>query len=108
MKHFLPDLIVEWPPRVVAHFNAMISPQYGRITSPFGDRAPDGRSGHHDFDGWLIARGPDIEAASSIEGMHELDLAPTVHAWFDLAIPPHFRGKPAKALLPRPEAIRPA
>jgi predicted AlkP superfamily phosphohydrolase/phosphomutase len=107
MKHFLPDLTVEWPPRVAAQFRAMTSPRYGRIDSPFGGRAPEGRPGHHDFDGWLIAAGPGIEAGASIEGSHELDLAPTLHAWFGLDIPPHFRGRPVAALL-GPGAVRPA
>ncbi len=106
MAHFLPDLIVEWPPRMAARFTGMTSPRFGRITSPFNGKAPEGRPGHHDFDGWLITTGPGIAAGSSIGRIHELDIAPSLYQWFGLTIPSHFRGKPAEGLLPRPRAVR--
>lgn len=99
MNRFLPDLIVYWRQRVAAAFTGMTSPRYGRIPSPLDGKAPDGRSGHHDYDGWLLAAGPDIDAGSAFEHVHELDLAPTLHAMFDVPAPPHFRGKAIEELV---------
>lgn len=82
MTDFLPDLVVDWPYRIAADFRAMVSPRYGRITSNLNGKAPGGRSGHHDFDGWLIAAGPRVPQGATHTGLHSLDLAPALYRLF--------------------------
>ena len=58
---------------------ALESPRFGRIDRSTPGRIPNGRSGNHRGQGFLMARGPGIPAGSRLEAdAHILDLAPTV------------------------------
>lgn len=100
----LPDLIVDWPPRVAADFRSMSSPRYGRIRTMLDGKAPEGRSGHHWYDGWILIAGKHVEPGSTLEGVHALDLAPTLYALYGLTPPDYFSHTPSQTLL---DTIRP-
>jgi predicted AlkP superfamily phosphohydrolase/phosphomutase len=73
----LPDLIVRWSASSGAPHRAIQSPQLGRIERKTPGRIPNGRSGNHAPQGFLIAYGPGIQAGGRIDGANILDLAPT-------------------------------
>jgi predicted AlkP superfamily phosphohydrolase/phosphomutase len=74
----LPDLLVRWASSPAANHRAIVSPRYGSILWPTPGRNPDGRSGDHLPEGFLLAAGAHIPPDSRIEGAHILHLAPTV------------------------------
>jgi predicted AlkP superfamily phosphohydrolase/phosphomutase len=74
----LPDLIVRWSASSGAPHEAIVSPSLGRIPRMTPGRIPNGRSGNHAPNGFLIARGPGIEPGGALApGADILDLAPT-------------------------------
>jgi predicted AlkP superfamily phosphohydrolase/phosphomutase len=74
----LPDLMVRWHGASGATHRAIESGTLGRITRVTPGRIPNGRSGNHAPDGFLMARGPNIAAGGRLEpGADILDLAPT-------------------------------
>jgi predicted AlkP superfamily phosphohydrolase/phosphomutase len=74
----LPDLIVRWHPTSGAPHEAVSSPRFGRIGRATPGRIPNGRSGNHAPQGFLIASGPRIAAGGRLEaGADILDIAPT-------------------------------
>jgi len=89
----LPDLLVQWSETPARHHRSIVSPQFGSISWPTPGGTPDGRSGNHLREGFLLAAGGRIGAGSTIEGAHILDLAPTVYAMFGLPKPSEMRGK---------------
>jgi hypothetical protein len=96
----LPDIIVRWSAGSGAIHRAIESPQFGRIERATPGRIPNGRSGNHAPQGFLIARGPGIAAGGSLDAAADiLDLAPTalrrlgVHTRLPLA------GTPLRQLL---------
>jgi predicted AlkP superfamily phosphohydrolase/phosphomutase len=77
----LPDLIVRWSDAPAAPHRAIVSDRFGRIERATPGRIPNGRSGNHRSDGWLMARGPGIAAGTRLApGADILDLAPTAVA----------------------------
>jgi predicted AlkP superfamily phosphohydrolase/phosphomutase len=74
----LPDLIVRWHPSSGAPHEAVSSPQFGRIERSTPGRIPNGRSGNHTPEGFLVAYGPGIAAGAQLQaGADILDIAPT-------------------------------
>ena len=53
----LPDIIVKWRLKPTANYNRIISSEYGELRWPHPGKNPDGRSGNHRFDGFLLAVG---------------------------------------------------
>jgi len=94
----LPDLLVLWTDTPASNHRAITSSRYGSIPWPTPGRNPDGRSGNHRPEGFLIAAGDRIQPGSRIEGAHILDLAPTVYALFDLPKPADMCGKALSAI----------
>jgi predicted AlkP superfamily phosphohydrolase/phosphomutase len=90
--HRLPDLIVQWFDSPSSMHKAIISPQFGRIEWPTPGKNPEGRSGNHSPEGFMIACGPEI-SAGSISNIHILDLAPTILHLLGQPIPPKMEGK---------------
>ena len=75
----LPDLVVRWSDSAAGDHVALDSPRFGRVLRSTPGRIPNGRSGNHRGEGFLIARGPGIPAGTRLEpGTDILDLAPTV------------------------------
>jgi predicted AlkP superfamily phosphohydrolase/phosphomutase len=100
-RDHLPDLIVRWAESPAARHRAIVSARYGSIPWPTPGRNPDGRSGEHRAEGFVLVAGEGIEPDARIERAHILDLAPTVCALLGVPTPPRMRG----ATLP---GIRPA
>lgn len=75
----LPDLVVRWSDSPAAAHTAVESPAFGRIPWQTPGRVPNGRSGNHRGEGFVIARGPGIPVGQQLApGADVLDLAPTV------------------------------
>jgi predicted AlkP superfamily phosphohydrolase/phosphomutase len=83
----LPDLLVRWCSTPASEHRAVVSPVFGRIDWPTPGSHPDGRTGNHRGEGFLLARGGGALPGGSIEGGHIADLAPTIFRLFGL--PPH-------------------
>ena len=74
----LPDLIIRWHPSSGATHEAVSSPRFGRIERSTPGRIPNGRSGNHSPEGFLIASGAGIAAGARLEPEADiLDIAPT-------------------------------
>jgi hypothetical protein len=89
----LPDLLVLWAQTPAADHRALVSSRYGRIEWPTPGHNPDGRSGNHRPQGFLIAAGERMGRGSSIEGAHIVDLAPTACALLGVPQPLKMCGK---------------
>jgi predicted AlkP superfamily phosphohydrolase/phosphomutase len=97
-RYNLPDLLVRWVSSPAANHRAIMSPRYGSIPWPIPGRNPDGRSGNHRPEGFLIAVGDRIQPGSRMKDAHILDLAPTVYALLDLPKPTEMCGKVLSAI----------
>jgi predicted AlkP superfamily phosphohydrolase/phosphomutase len=67
---------------------------YGAAPWPTPGRNPDGRSGHHRSEGFLVAAGEGILPTTRIEPAHILDLAPTLCDLLGVPKAPGMRGQP--------------
>jgi len=92
MLEHLPDLVVRWTPSPAADHRSVTSRQFGTLDWPTPGRHPQGRSGNHRDQGFLIAAGPDIAAEGAPNLAHILDLAPTAFALLGLKAPEHMQG----------------
>lgn len=91
----LPDLVVRWMETPAAAHRAITSPQFGTIPWPTPGRNPEGRSGNHRSQGFLIAAGPGMKSGT-ISSAHILDLAPTILTLLGQPVPSEMEGKPIK------------
>jgi predicted AlkP superfamily phosphohydrolase/phosphomutase len=98
--HRLPDLIVRWSDAPSARHEALVSERLGTIPWPITGRNPDGRSGNHREEGFLLAAGEGIPDGGRIEGGTILDLAPTVLALLGAPRPFLMEGKPLAPIAP--------
>jgi predicted AlkP superfamily phosphohydrolase/phosphomutase len=73
----LPDLVVCWQDSPAAAHEAVVSGHFGRIERATPGRIPNGRSGNHRSEGFVIARGAAVPPGSSLGEADILDLAPT-------------------------------
>jgi ferredoxin len=89
----LPDLVVRWSDAPAATHRALRSPALGTIAWPTPGRHPDGRSGNHRPEGFLIAAGPELPQGSEAPAGHILDLAPSIRALLGLPPDPAMRGR---------------
>ncbi len=97
MRAHLPDLMIRWSPHAAAAHRRIVSPQLGAIDWPTPGFHPQGRSGNHWPDGFLLAAGPQIRPGTKLENAHIFDLMPTVYELLDLETPQGLHGK---SLLP--------
>jgi predicted AlkP superfamily phosphohydrolase/phosphomutase len=99
----LPDLIVQWRPTPATSNVAVRSPTLGVIRRTTPGRVPNGRSGNHRGEGFLIARGPGIPQGQMLAGRpHIRDLAPTVLARLGVTCAVPLSGTPIKELASAP------
>lgn len=98
-RNCLPDLIVRWASSPAANHRAIVSPRYGSISWPISGCNPDGRSGNHRSEGFLLAVGEGIRTGSQIKGAHIIDLAPTVCALLGVPKPAEMHGNAISAIL---------
>lgn len=93
MSQYLPDLIVRWTETPVAERSEIRSRRLGSIRWPTPGLNPNGRSGNHRPEGFVLAVGSDFRAGDVLEG-HVMDLVPTVYSHFGLTSPSRLRGRP--------------
>lgn len=86
-RDHLPDLVVRWASSPAARHRELVSSRYGSIPWPTPGRNPDGRSGEHRPEGFLLAVGDGIAPEHRLETAHILQLAPTVCALLDVPRP---------------------
>lgn len=90
----LPDILVKWKFKPAASYTKIISQEYGEIEWPMPGKNPDGRSGNHRPDGFLIAVGKNFKANSTFEKKyHIVDLAPTILNLLNIEKPDKMEGK---------------
>lgn len=78
-RDLLPDLVVRWSDTPASGHVALDSPRFGRVVRSTPGRIPNGRSGNHRGEGFIIASGPGIPRGGRLgPGTDVLDLAPTV------------------------------
>jgi predicted AlkP superfamily phosphohydrolase/phosphomutase len=93
-----PDLTVDWAPTPARAHRAVYSARYGTIPWPTPHRNPEGRSGNHRMEGFMIAAGPDIKSGT-IKDARMIDLAPTILALLGRKTPEPMDGKPLDILV---------
>lgn len=91
-RDWLPDLLVDWTRTSVLTRRAVTSPRFGTIDWPDPGQPPDGRSGNHRTEGWLLAAGPGVSAGEILQG-DILDIAPTALELLGLEPFPEMRGR---------------
>jgi predicted AlkP superfamily phosphohydrolase/phosphomutase len=89
----LPDILVDWKFKPSAGYTRVISPEFGEIDWPMPGKNPDGRSGNHRPDGFLIVAGEGIEAGAGFgRKPHIVDLAPTILNLLGIEKPEEMKG----------------
>lgn len=88
----LPDLLVDWMPVSVLTRREVRSPRFGTIAWPDPGRPPDGRTGNHRTEGFLVAAGAGFGPGDGLEG-DILDLAPTALGLLGLPPFPELQGR---------------
>jgi predicted AlkP superfamily phosphohydrolase/phosphomutase len=89
----LPDMAILWSSD--APLNIVESPRLGRMEI----RVREGRSGNHRAEGFLLARGPDIQQhVTGLQG-DVLQIPPTLCALHGIRVPDHYAMAPLKDLL---------
>jgi predicted AlkP superfamily phosphohydrolase/phosphomutase len=73
----LPDLVVCWRDTPAAAHREVVSGRFGRIERATPGRIPNGRSGNHRAEGFLLARGRTVRPGVALKAADILDLAPT-------------------------------
>jgi predicted AlkP superfamily phosphohydrolase/phosphomutase len=94
MISHLPDLMLRWNATPAAAHREIVSPRHGRIAWPTPGRHPQGRSGNHRPEGFLIAAGGAVTGGLLVPDPHILDLAPTVYRLLELPVPQQMHGRP--------------
>jgi predicted AlkP superfamily phosphohydrolase/phosphomutase len=89
----LPDLIVQWQETPPYKHREIKSPLYGSILWPTPGRNPEGRSGNHRPQGFLIVKGDRFRSGSSLGSVDIIDLAPTILNIMGLPVPSKMEGK---------------
>ncbi len=92
--HELPDLVVQWTRTAGSEHREIVSPRFGAIQWPDPGGNPDGRSGNHRPEGFLLAAGEGIAANSQIDGGHIRDLAATIFSRLEVEQPRDLGGTP--------------
>ncbi|HEY9657794.1 MAG TPA: nucleotide pyrophosphatase, partial [Allocoleopsis sp.] len=92
-----PDLVVVWheiPTDVVD------SPDIGRI-GPVTLNRPGG----HRADGFVMVKGPGVEAGSSVDAGRAVDLGPTILSLMNAPVPDYMDGKPLLQVTPERSTV---
>lgn len=87
----LPDLIIHWARASAALHRRIVSADFGTIDWPTPGYHPQGRSGDHARNGFLLSRGFGISAANDEADI--LDLAPTIYDLLRVEQPREFQGR---------------
>jgi predicted AlkP superfamily phosphohydrolase/phosphomutase len=73
-----PDLVVQWEETPASRHREVVSPKYGTIRWPTPGRNPEGRSGNHRREGFLLARGDRFSPCSEGATVSIIDIAPII------------------------------
>lgn len=76
--NYFPDLIVEWQKTPACTHREIVSPIYGSVSWPTPGRNPEGRTGNHRPQGFLIACGDRFSRNAVLPPVGIVDLAPTI------------------------------
>lgn len=99
----LPDLIVRWAPTPSAATREVVSSNFGRIPWPIPGKSPNGRSGNHTGEGFVLVAGEGVRPGSDIEDRaHILDLPPTICRMLGREPLEYMAGAVIEDLLPYP------
>ena len=90
----LPDLLVRWSETPACRHRALRSPELGSVPWPAPGRHPDGRSGNHRGQGFVLGVGPGLPQAADLSEADITDLAPTISALLGLPPDPAMVGRP--------------
>jgi predicted AlkP superfamily phosphohydrolase/phosphomutase len=88
---WLPDIVGSWNDDSANLHRVITSVQYGDIPWPTPGHNPEGRSGNHTNDGFIIAYGKDV-LPGVISNAHVIDIAPTILSLLGEVIPPEMHG----------------
>lgn len=88
----LPDLLVKWSSTPASSHRRIVSSKHGAIEWPTPGGHPDGRSGNHRGEGFLLAGGEGVSPGVSLKGASIVDLAPTVFSILGLPPRPEWVG----------------
>ncbi|HVO72651.1 MAG TPA: alkaline phosphatase family protein [Ignavibacteriaceae bacterium] len=97
----LPDLLVQWKNKPASSYAKITSEQFGEVYWPMPGLNPDGRSGNHRPEGFLLTAGKNIKINSSIQNKHIIDLAPTIVNLLGAEIPKGFDGEVIEEIIKR-------
>jgi predicted AlkP superfamily phosphohydrolase/phosphomutase len=97
-RDVLPDLVITWGSIAATQSAGIRSDKYGEIRWPTAGKLPSGRAGNHRGQGWFVAAGDGIQAATHAPGFQTVDLVPTVFRWLGIEPREDFQGKPIPAL----------
>lgn len=75
---YFPDLIVEWQKTPACNHREIVSPIYGAVPWPTPGRNPEGRTGNHRSQGFLLACGSRFSQNAALPPVGIVDLAPTI------------------------------
>ncbi len=89
----LPDLIIRWASIPSIDQRNIVSNRYPKFSISMPRLNPDGRSGNHSSNGFVLAVGSGIPSNSIVENGHILDLAPTILALLGAPKSAEMRGK---------------
>lgn len=92
--HRFPDLVIHWAPTPAADFRAADSPRYGRVFWPMPGVNPNGRSGNHRNQGFVLISGGSLQPSAQLNEVSIVDFAPTIFKTIGLDVPNTFAGKP--------------
>ena len=95
----LPDLLVKWKYKAASSYKKIVSSEYGELEWPMPGLNPDGRSGNHHPEGFVLAAGENIKINSTFEKKHIVDLAPTILHLLGTSIPEDYDGKVIQEIL---------
>jgi predicted AlkP superfamily phosphohydrolase/phosphomutase len=99
----LPDMIILWNETSAAKHRGLVSQRYGRIHRSTPGRIPNGRSGNHRGEGFLIASGPGIaQNTELIEKADIIDIAPTVLKALGVSCKSPLAGRPIPEIILSP------
>lgn len=90
--HHFPDMITQWRETPASAHRELLSPKYGRIPWPTPGHNPEGRSGNHRPQGFLIAHGKRFKPATTIPGIRVIDLTPTIIDILGMPVPDYMEG----------------
>lgn len=90
----LPDILIKWKFKPSAGYTKIVSSEYGEIKWPLPGKNPDGRSGNHRPDGFLLAAGEKFQPDTTFKEKHHIvDLAPTILHLLNIEKPGTMQGK---------------